>query len=491
MPLIKIAEYLPDRAAYENPGATRLLNVVPVASGVAPLGQLTAQTTQALAARVMGAFGCFAYSGTAYLFVADATTIRRLESGGLTFDDVSRTVGGAYGATERWSFCQFGDRVLAADGVDAMQSYVMGSSIDFGALGGSSPVARYLATIKSFAVAGAVAGALARVQWCAIEDPTDWVVSATTLADYQDMPTGGDVKQVVGGEFGTVLQRRRVVRMTFVGPPLVFQFDELLKDVGCSASGSVAAYGNDCFFLSDTGFKLLLGMSQLVDIGKDAVDETFRADFDANYPDRVTATFDPVNEFYMVAYPGSGHSGGTPNKGLIFSKRLGRWTHFEQEVESLFAAVQAASAYTLDTLDLVSSSIDALAASLDSPLWTGESSPFLAAFTTAHKLGLFSGAPMLANFDTTEGQLISGRRATVTSARPIADAATMTAQLGVRNLQSESVTWGPEVELNAYGRCPVFGDARYHRLRIAIPAGTPWTLMQGVDEIEMAAGAVI
>src|SRR3990167_4688723 len=426
MPLIPLPAWLPDIAAYDSAGITEALNVIPrPGNRYAPLRTLSAQTTEALTARCLGAFGCRDLAGAAHVFAGDATDLQKMESGGLTWDEVSRTSGGNYAATERWSFTQYGDRVLAADGVDAMQSYVLGSSTDFAALGGSSPIARYVTTIRDFVVAAAVAAAFRRVQWCAIDDPTDWATSATTLADQQDLPDGGTITGIVGGEFGTIFQQRAVKRMTFVGPPTIFQIDELLRDIGCMAPGSIAVHAHDCYFLADDGFHVLRGMAQLEHIGDSVVNDYFFKDFDANYPDRVTASVDPETQLYMVAYPGQGNSAGTPNRGLIYNPRINRWSRFEQVLESMFPAVQAASSYTLDTLDNVNASIDALAASLDSPLWTGEGRPFLAAFDNNHQLGTFSGTPMAARVDTGEVQFIPTRRATVRNLRPIGSPATI------------------------------------------------------------------
>jgi hypothetical protein len=488
--MIPYGEWLPDQAPLDNPGMTEALNVRPVFSGYAPIPALTAAMTEALTARCRGAYACRSAVGAAHLFAGDLTDLQKMESGGLTWDEVSRTAGGDY-AADRWSFCNFGDRVLAVDGVDAMQSYVLGVSTDFVALGGSSPVPRYLTVVGPFVVAAGVVGNLSRVQWPAIDDPTDWVASALTQADYQDITDGGIITQIVGGAFGTILQQKSIKRMTYTGPPTIFQIEEILRDIGTDIPGSVAAYEGDLFFISDDGLHLLRGMLQLEHVGFGKFDDFFFDDVDQSYLDRVTSSIDPLSQCYYLAYPGSGHVGGTPNRGIIYNKRLGRAARFETNLESLFSAVQAATSYTLDGLDAISSSLDALAASLDSSIWTGEGRPFLAAFNTAHKLGLFSGASLAATFDSAEVQLVPGARAIATSCRPLVDTNSVSTLLGIRNLQSEAVTWSDASLMNEFGACPLLGEGRYHRLRTQIAAGVVWTLAQGVDGLEFSKGAAV
>lgn len=478
---------LPD---FENPGMTEVLNAIPYAIGYGPLADLGIQS-DALTARCQGSISGRAQAGTLFFIAGDATKLYKINTGGITWDNVSRTSGGAYATASdgRWSFCQFGNSIIAVNGVDAPQLYTLGSSTDFAALGGSPPTGSYIAAVRDFVMMGRIASSnLNRVQWSAINDPADWVTSATTLADQQDLPDGGEVSGIVGGEVATVLQQRAIKRATFVGPPTIFQFDEISRETGCAAPGSVAAYENNVFFVSDTGFHVLIGLSQIEDIGAEKFNRYFWRDVDESYLDRVTATFDPVLNLYVVAYPGAGSSGGTPNHGLIFSLTMGKVTRFEVTLDCLLAAVQAASGYTLDTLDSVNSSIDALTLSFDSSIWTGKGRPLLAAFNIAFKLGFFDGPNLAATFETAEMQLSPGRRTVVLAGRPMVDGGTSTLRVGTRNLQTESVTWGAVSSVNEHGSCPVRAEGRYHRARLEIAAGGTWMHALGIADVRALPG---
>ena len=125
-------------------------------------------------------------------------------------------------------------------------------------------------------------------------------------------------------------------------------------------------------------------------------------------------------------------------------------------------------------LDSISSSVDALPASLDDPLWKG-GALLLAAFNASHKLAYFSGDAMDATLETAEAQLVPGSRALVRGVRPIVDGATLsdiTVQVAARDLQTEAPVWGPESSVNGTtGLADLRSEGRYHRARVKIANG--------------------
>lgn len=487
---IPVGIFTPDQPPLENQGALEALNVIPAAKSYRPFPAFSS-VTSALTARAQGWFSCRDLSGNIHNFAGDATKLYKLSADGLTWDDVSRTVGGAYAtdASGGWSYCQFLNVVIAVNGVDAPQSFTLGSSTNFDALAGSPSVSRFVATIRDFVWMGRIGGANNRVKWSGIADPEAWAISQVTLSDQQDIADGGYVMGLTGGEAGLILQRNAIKRATFVGPPVIFQFDEISKNIGAMAEGSIAAYENDVFFLSDNGFYHCYAQLELRRIGAEIIDKYFLDDFDQSYPHRITSAIDPQNSLYVISYPGAGNSGGTPNKGLMYHWPTQRWARFEQEVEMVYAA-QSQSGYTLDTLDSLSGSLDALPYSLDSVNFTGSGRLGLSAFDTTHKSGFFSGANMAATVDTGEFQLAQGKKAFVNSMRPVVAGTSMTVTVKpiTRNLQSEAVTVGSAVSLNSVGIANVRKLARYHRFRIEVAQGGTWKHIQGIDEVRWTAG---
>lgn len=485
MPFIPFGEYLPDLPPYQNQGALEALNVAPKLIGYGPIQTFAANTT-ALTARCQGAFSCLSLDGLVFNFAGDATKLYRMASSGTSWSDVSRTVGGAYATDSAggWSFTQFGNTVIAVNGVDVPQAFTLGTSTNFAALAGSPPTARFAATVKDFVFLGRVSSLQNEVRWCGINDPTSWTVSTTTQADFQDIPDGGIVMGIVGGESATILQRYGISRATYIGAEFIFQFDKISRSIGCMAENSTAAWENNVFFLSDNGFYQLVGAEQMIPIGENKINDYFLQDFDPTYPQRVVGAIDPAEHRYMVIYPSLAASSGVPDKGLIYHWPTARWSRFEVTLEWIYWA-QSQSGYTLDTLDTPMPSIDgAPQISFDSSFWSGTGRRVLSAFNSSHQYGVFSGDNMAATVDTGEFGLTPNGRTFIRSARIITDGGTPSLAPITRNLPTETVMIGSPVAADAIGRHQLRVNSRYVRARATQPAGATWNFLHGIDDVE-------
>ena len=472
---VPVGEYLPDQPDLANKAITAT-NVFPWATGYISVPALTAIST-ALTARCQGTFFARDTSGNVFNFAGDATKLYELAAGN-SYSDVSRTVGGAYACPSDgdWEFTQWGQTVIAVNGVDAAQKITL-SAANFQALGGSPPIARHIDIIRDFVVMGNVSGTPNRVQWSAINDSEDWTPSATTQSDFQDIANSGWVQKIIGGEYGLVFGEYGVWRMTYVGGAVIFQFDQIEKRRGLYAPQSAIGHGNFTFYLSDDGFYMTAGAGNSIPIGDGKIDRTFLNDLQSANYFRISAAIDPIRKLYLVAYPGSGASGGNPNKILAYNWVYKKWAgpiSVDVEVLARFASL----GYTLDGLDAVSSSIDALSHSLDSRVWTGGAQT-LAAFNTSHKLGTFSGTAMDATVDTGEVQHFQGRRAHVNHIRPIVDSNAASITLGTRNRQADTRSYGSASSQASDGHCDVRSNARYHTYRIGTTGS--FSFIEGVE----------
>lgn len=484
MPLIPFGEYLPDLPPRDNPGALDATGVVPWLGAYRPWKAI-ATVTNALTARFQGAASFRDLSGGTHNFAGDATKLYKLDSTGLLWQDVSRLVGGAYvtDTANGWSFSQNGNVVIAVNGTDNPQAYTLGTSANFALLAGSPPAApRYTTTIKDFSVVARVSGLFNEVYWSAIGVPTNWTISATTQCDFQDIADGGFVMGIVGGESGTVFQRNAITRMTYIGAEFIFQFDKISNSIGCMAENSIAAYQNNAFFLSDNGFFQLQGAAQLVPIGEGKINRDFLNEVDQSNLNRIIGAIDPQNQIYVVIYPVKGGS-GTPSKGRIYHWPTQRWSKFTQDAEFLWPMFTQ-SGYTLDGLDAVSTNLDTLSASLDSPIWTGSGKYILAGAFTDHKSGFWTGSNMAVTIDTGEFEANPGKLTLFRSVRPVVDATGATITMISRNLPSDAVTTGSAISLDNLGRAQMRLNARYTRMRLSMPSGHAATFLQGIDSID-------
>ena len=488
--MIPFAPFLPDLPAFETAAAREALNVIPAAVGYRPFATF-ANVAAAITARAQGAVSVRDPSDASiFNFCGDATNLYKMDSDGLGWTDVSRLAGGDYAtATDGfWSFAQYGDYIIATNGNDAPQVWQLGVSSNWAALGGSPPTARFAGVIRGFAILAGVNTARNQIAWSAIDNHADWTPSATTLSDTQDFYEGGIIMGFAGGEFGIVFQERAIQRMSFEGPPTAFRFDKIANFLGCRAEGSVAQYENLVFFLSDDGFYMIRGGAEIVPIGSEKVDRYFETNLDATYLYRITSAIDPINKLYVIGYPSTSASSGTPDSLLMYHWPTGQWSRASQDHEIIYPAATQ-STYTIDDMDTVSSTIDALPYPVDSRFWAGAGRLLLAGFDTSHRQGFFTGAAKAATIETGDAQLAPGRKSLLRGMRPMVEGsdATPAITIGKRNRLQDSVSYGSAVDAQTNGYCPLRVNARYHRARLTIPAASSWTFARGVDDVRFTA----
>lgn len=486
--MIPLGEWLPDLPARDNPGATEARNVTPEAWGYGPWRELGA-VTDALSDRCLGAAAAKAPDGTVLTVAGTETRLYRLNS--TSWSDVSKGATPTdYAAGTRWNFALFDDLFIGTNYEDAVQKWTLGSSSSFSDLGTNCPKARYAAVIGRFlflaniddSVDGEVPN---RAAWAPINNPDgNWTPSQTTQADRQDIQTGGHITGIIGGDVGHIFLENAIYRVTYVGPPTIHEILPVAENQGCIAPGTIATDGRRCFFRGQNGFYMLdTDSSQIHPVGANKVDDWFLSEIGDINSTRISAAVSPEAKLYILSFP-SGDSGEQPDRLLIYNWEVQRWSYAVAECDQVARILSAG--YTLEQLDGISSSIDALPASLDSAQWKGGRIIF-GGFTTANEFGAFGGDALDAVIETAEAQLADPHRALLKGVRPIADGATWTVQAGYRNLPTGDVEWTPVSSVNAMtGLAPFHNEARYHRARLN---GTgEWNKAQGIDVEAASAG---
>lgn len=480
---INFGSWTPDTPPLDSTGVTLAENVVPQStSDHYGSWKALSEITDAIDSAALGGISGKAVTGAAFSFVGDTGKLYSLT--GATWANVSKPGGYTTAAENMWNFVQYGYDIIATNYSDNIQVYTMGTSSLFDDVSVTAPRAKYLMVVREFLVAlntfDADGQRPLRVRWSpssAQGGPAgDWTPSPTTQSDFQDLLTGEEIMGGVGGEYGLVVCRKSIYRMTYVGPPVVFQFDEIVRNRGTIAPGSVATDGQTTVFWSDDGFYACDGTSVLP-IGAGKIDKWFKENAQpANYLN-MSASMDPTRQLYALSFVSVDTPDGSPDAMLLFNWVSGRWTVVRQSMRILVGLLSPP--YTLEGLDAVSASIDALPASLDSQRWAGGATYF-GAFTSGNKFGLFNGDTLAATIETGEASLSGDLRTVLQSVRPLCDG-TPTVQIGYRDNQ-----WGveqfSEIEsLTRAGDCkfdPVI-DARFHRARLLL--GGEWTVAQGLD----------
>jgi hypothetical protein len=271
--------------------------------------------------------------------------------------------------------------------------------------------------------------------------------------------------------------------MDYVGGTTVFRLSVVSKNRGSIFSKAIAQVGKRVFFYSQDGFFEIDG-ENVKSIGQHKVNDYFQSNLSAGYQQNIVASTDPLNHLVIWSYPSTDATTGVQDRLLIYNYSVNRWSVVELGAEMIFT--QFSEAYTVDTLDNVASSLDALTVSLDSRYWLG-GVVNLAGFDSDHKLIQFDGDTLAATIETGEIEPAPGRRSTITMVRPLVDG-TSTARVTSRARIADTATSTSYSSLQTNGDIPVRSSGRYHKVGVAIAAAASWNDAQGVDLTAVSAG---
>lgn len=465
---VTFGEWMPDQSGISG-SLTDAKNVVSQAIGYGPFPTPVA-LSNAASENLTSLYAAKAPDGNTVLFAAGASKIYTVGgSGTLTQVNTGLTTG----SNDRVRFTQFGKNVIICNNADKLKSWVLGTSSTFADVAANAPIAKYITVVRDFVVVANTYESSVqqqyRVRWSAINDETDWTENVNTQSDYQDIPDGGQIMGIRGGEFGLVLLERSIHRMSYVGTPFIFQFDNISRGKGCMVAGSIAQYQGITFFLSDDGFYMCDGQ-QVIPIGAEKVDRFFLTDASETDYKTMSAAIDPVRKLVIWNYK----SVDATRKLMIYNFQTKKWTYGDAGTDYLGEA--SSGALTLEELDAVSSSIDAMTTSLDSLLYIG--GKYFLGGTYGTKVYSFTGSSLTGNIST--GDIDVGANSVVTLARPIVDNGSASLSVASRKLLNQSVTYGTSTAADSDNRVSLRSAGRYHRINL-VPTGAAWKTAVGVD----------
>jgi hypothetical protein len=527
MPTQRIAfkEWLPDQPSILDT-VSEANNVIPLAVGYGPFkspvnysANASENLTNVFAVKV---------DNDVSVFAGGLTKLFKLDSSDLSLDDVSKS--GGYTGINRWQFIQFGTLALAANGSEKIQSYNVNSSTLFADLAAAAPIAKYITAVRDFVVAANIgAGSYpTRVNWSDINDPTDWVAGGASQSDYQDIPDGGDITGITGGEFGIVFLEKAIVRMSYIGSPLFFQFDTISRNIGCIEGGSIAQYGGISYFLSDDGFYSCDGQN-VVGIGAEKIDRYFFNNANIGDIDTISAAVDPERNLIIWNYTNVSGSRSL----LIYNYETKKWCTADTDVDYLSTLATSGTSleeidaaynvtagsfvtskqYTIRSvgttdytligavantvgvlftatgagsgtgvaIDMAASAAaakttDTLVTTLDDRLYKG--GKFLFGGVRDARIITFTGTSATASITTND--LEYGYNSVVTLIRPSVDNGSANVQIASRRMLDDTITYSTAIAASQENRAPVRSYGRYHRVKIT-PTGANWFSAIGID----------
>ncbi|HKR17657.1 hypothetical protein [Rhizorhapis sp.] len=435
-------------------------NVTAIANGYGPVKAFSAVTT-ALSG-ILGGASFIGADGTSRMLGGTATNLYHYVGG------TWASVLGALSATI-WRFDQFGDNVIAVNGA-APVSYAIAAGTA-AALGGSPPASDLVATVRQQAFLAGNPSARNTLSISGYNNSAQWT-AGTNQSLSVPFPSGGDIMGLCGGETGVILQQRSVKRATYTGDVTVWQFDEISKDIGCMAKGSVAQAGLLVFFLSDQGFKVC-DRNQVLPIGVDEIDEFFFKSYSrADIVSSIRAAVDPRSTTVTWSMPGD------PGRLWSYNWTRKKWSVAETGVKMVFQGFTLNT--SLEGIDaLYPGGIDTVPYSLDASIFAG-GQPLFLIVNYSDTVGTLTGDNLAMSIALPPMEIEQGKSVRITGAWLISDATTGTVTIDARKRAGDSPNLKVSGSMRGSGRLPLRSNGQWNGIRVQIPASATWTYCNGV-----------
>ena len=481
--MIPLGVWAPDLSTITSPYLRVAKGCLPLADGYEPFPALVT-TSSALDATCLGGLSARDKDQAMHVYAGNSTKLYELE--GLIFTDRSKVGGyGPAGDSTRWRFTTFGDRLLATNGLDAIQYIDMSTAATaFADLAGTPGTAQLIASFREFVVLGALGSNGNAIKWSGFDDSEEWT-AGTNQSDEQEFADGGRLTGLAGLDVLYIFQEKAIRRMQYVGGQTIMQIDKLVDGIGCVEPNSLVQWGSIFFFLSEDGYYMFDGQTA-TPIGAGVFDRWFLDNSQRAYWPKMSGAINPQRKVVAWAFASTG-SGGTPDGILIYNWVFKRPTYIP--VPAGIEFIMGGASLGISPDDLTTTDVDTMTVSFDDPIWLGGTSYF-AGFDATHKMGSFSGSSVEAIFETGQYRPNEKGRTSVAAFEPVTDATSVTVAGAGSNRPIESPTYRANVSMQKSGRCPQRRvNGNYIAARMVIAAADGWSYASGINPEMQEAGA--
>jgi len=182
----------------------------------------------------------------------------------------------------------------------------------------------------------------------------------------------------------------------------------------------------------------------------------------------------------MWLYPSVNNTTNTTgicDRIIIYNYVTKKWSLAEANASTIFS--QFIGAYTVELMDIISTNLENINASLDTDFWSG-GQMFLGAVDSDYKAAIFSGNSNVSEIETDEIEPFPGLRANVLGIRPFVNAAA-TITVKTRERLQDTASESSSASTVTSGVNPVRESGRFVRANVKIASGTNFDHAQGVD----------
>lgn len=458
---VPLGEWTPDALDCSFPNLLTANNVEPSNMVYKTFNKLIEGTTGPPGTYLRGSGTGYAPNGNEYIYAATNNGIF-MSLDGATFNSRSPTA-----TPSTVDFLQFDDFMFAAQSPTfSLLYHTVGSATNF-LTASSAPFGSRIGKINKFLFLGDVVDTFTsphRIRWSAIDDPLSWPTpnSSTAIAtqageQYMDSEFGTVTGFASGDQFGLIFQSRAITRVTYVGPPVIFQFDKISTNIGCRFPRSIVQMGGFTYFADYTGFYKTDGVS-VVNIGERRINDYFGSRYFGADPVRVLSAADFTTDTVYWAYANTVNSLSTPTAMILYNTLDNRFSSADQTCEGILNSTQL--------------------------------HPFIKGFAASMTYGSFvSALDVVGDIETGNIEFSPGQFSHLSGAKLLVDQ-TANAIIGKSEVTNDLVTVSTAGSITANsvtGFCDFRTEGRYHRLRFNILS--PFTQAQAVEFLAKPSGA--
>lgn len=480
---ISFPQFGPDKSKFDPNFIDVATNVIPYENFYGSFPSFQA-FTEPLPDKPKGGFLSVLGNGVWIPFAATANTIYKFDFANSSWTDVGgNSAPYATGPNELWNFTQFGELVIATNGVDYPQYYNLAlPNAKFETLSVDAPRAKNVTTVGDFLLFSNLTDMTERsLQWSGLNDPFWWTPGQRS-SDLQTFPDDGEIMNIVGFEKGVIVFHEHCIREgTLSLDDLVMRFQKTVENHGTHARNSPVSTGAGTYYLSQDGFYRYMS-AERQKVGVERIDNFFFGDCGLNDTYYAYAAEDPARKVIYWAYKSTeNETEQTYDRILVYNYGVDRWSLVKPDFKISFIFNSVTPGYTLDNLHTTGYTLDSLPYSLDSRVWSG-SLPTFAAFDEDYRLGFFSSTPMTAILQTADIPLTEGKRSVVLGVLPLTDARNTKGRVARRDYHGQNRTWDAQYPNNTItGVIPARSSGLLHRVEIEIPGGQEWSDIHGVE----------
>lgn len=351
----------------ETPGIlTDCDAIIPTLQGLSAANSPASAGLATLSATPTSAYGTELLDGTRRLFVGTATKI--FEASGTAWIDRSRA--GDYTGAERKRFTTFGNIVLEGNKSEIIGAASPGAGfVDIA----GSPAAKIIFSVSGFVMAfdtnDGVFGDRPDGWWCSgLRDHTTWAPSAATqAANGRLIDSPGSIRAGAAlGNDAVAYKPTSLYLGRYVGPPVIWAWQRIPGDIGCSGAESLVVVDSRHFFVGPNDFFVFDGT---VPRPLEApLREFFFADLNLPFRDKIYGTVDVPRGLIYWHYPSIRSTSGALDSLVVYNYRTNQWG--KQALSIDVPLVYFSAQVTYDGLGSLYTTYDDLPnISYDSPFW--------------------------------------------------------------------------------------------------------------------------